>query len=107
MHLGRDKVRDVPAELANLLDDARREVHVIRIRRYENGLDIRIEFLVCQRLLEFVVEIRDGAQTLDYRYSSLFLGICGKKSVVHIDNNIVEILDASCYEPNALYRAEI
>ena len=107
MHLGRNKVRDVPAELANLLDDARREVHVIRISRYENGLDIRIEFLVCQRLLEFVVEIRDGAQALDYRDRTLFLGICGEKPVVHINNNIVEILDASCYKLDALYRAEI
>ena len=63
--------------------------------------------VLLQRLLELVVEVRDGSQTLDYRNRALFLCIGGEKSLMHIDRHIVEILDAAVQKLHALNRAEI
>src|SRR5260221_737911 len=60
-----DEMRDVAAELTDLLDEARRDELIAVACHQEDGLDLRVEARIHPRHLELILEIGDGAQPAD------------------------------------------
>ncbi len=79
---------DITAEIGDLLNNTRAEVHIFRSRCQEYRLSSLIELLVRESHLKLVLKIAHRAQTLYDSASLNTLDIIGKKPVKNVDNNV-------------------